>query len=451
MQFNRRTLTFAGLGLGFWSAPALSPALSKSKIGGGLAANTTDLIIDSDRDQTATLQRLIDEAANRKTTLTLPPGRFLVTTLELRPSLRIQGAGSNTTLASTGGGAMLVGDQADGLRIEGLTLDGQLKPLDAARAKGLITISRTTALRLTDVTMRDSLLNGIALTDCSGAVTACTITSTALAAIFSTDARGLEISNNAIAGSANNGILAWRTKVGDDGTIIAGNRIERISAAGGGTGQNGNGINVYRAGNVLVTGNRISDCAYTAVRGNAASNIQIIANNCQRLGEVALYAEFGFQGALIANNLVDTAATGVSVTNFNEGGRLAVIQGNLIRNLVRREQEPEDKRGDGIAVEADAVVTGNTIENAATSGIMIGWGRYMRDVTATSNLIRNARVGIGVTGDTGAGAVMITANMISGAKDGAIRAHKLGQPYGPDLALSRTENARVLIERNMAI
>ena len=39
---------------------------------------------------------------------------------------------------------------------------------------------------------------------------------------------------------------------------------------------------------------------------------------------------------MIANNLVDKAATGVSVTNFNEGGRLAVVQGNLIRNLFLR-------------------------------------------------------------------------------------------------------------------
>ena len=104
------------------------------------------------------------------------------------------------------------------------------------------------------------------------------------------------------------------------------------------------------------------------------------------------------------------------------------------------------------SVEADAVITGNTIENAATNGIMIGWGKYMRDVSATSNLIRNARVGIGVTGDVNAGAVMITANMISGSKDGAIRALKLGVPYGPELSLTtRTEIARVLIERNMAI
>jgi putative cofactor-binding repeat protein len=55
-----------------------------------------------------------------------------------------------------------------------------------------------------------------------------------------------------------------------------------------------------------------------------------------RLGEVGLYAEFAFEGAVIANNLVDEGATGISVTNFNEGGRLAVVQGNLIRNLFFR-------------------------------------------------------------------------------------------------------------------
>ncbi len=36
---------------------------------------------------------------------------------------------------------------------------------------------------------------------------------------------------------------------------------------------------------------------------------------------------------MIANNTVDGAAFGVSVCNFNEGGRLAVVQGNIIRNL----------------------------------------------------------------------------------------------------------------------
>jgi uncharacterized secreted repeat protein (TIGR03808 family) len=447
MSFHRRQLVAASLG--FAALPIAAGA--KSRTSERSAANSTDLIPDSDADQTDALQRLVDEAASRKLPLQLPAGRILIRTLNLRPGSRIAGAAGSTILAHAGNGAMLLADQADNLRLEGLTLDGALSPLDATRSQGLLTIRRTAAITLRDLDVRDSLINGIVLEQSGGRINSCTIASVGQAGIFSTDATGLEISQNAVTGAANNGILVWRSKQGDDGTIVSGNRVERIGAATGGSGQNGNGINVYRAGNVLVTGNRIADCAYSAIRGNAASNIQMVANNCQRLGEVALYAEFGFQGALIANNIVDIAATGISVTNFNEGGRLAVVQGNLIRNLFRREHEPEDKRGDGIAVEADAVITGNTIENAAASGIMIGWGKYMRDVSATSNLIRGARVGIGVTGDVNAGAVMIAANMISGSKDGAIRALKLGVPYGPDLSLTRTESTRVLIERNMAI
>ena len=65
------------------------------------------------------------------------------------------------------------------------------------------------------------------------------------------------------------------------------------------------------------------------MRGNASSDIQIIANSCARLGEVAIYAEFGFEGALIANNLVDSAATGIDgamYASLSQAGRDAVIE-----------------------------------------------------------------------------------------------------------------------------
>jgi uncharacterized secreted repeat protein (TIGR03808 family) len=210
---------------------------------------------------------------------------------------------------------------------------------------------------------------------------------------------------------------------------------------------------VFRSGGVLVSGNRISDCAYSAVRGNAASDMQIIANSCARLGEVALYAEFGFQGALIANNLVDRAATGISVTNFNDGGRLAIVQGNLLRNLFRREQEPEDKRGNGIAVEADTAVNGNVIENAPAAGIVIGWGAYMRQVTATGNLLRKVRVGILMSSDpTAAGGCLLANNMIAQAGDGGIRAMDgAGEPVGPDLARTQSGDARLSVSGNMVV
>ncbi|WP_204311159.1 right-handed parallel beta-helix repeat-containing protein, partial [Klebsiella michiganensis] len=87
------------------------------------------------------------------------------------------------------------------------------------------------------------------------------------------------------------GILVWRTLAGDDGTMVEGNRIEDIAARDGGSGQNGNAINVYRAGNVTVSGNKIRGCAFSAVRANGAANVAISNNNCSSLGETALYIE----------------------------------------------------------------------------------------------------------------------------------------------------------------
>ncbi len=86
---------------------------------------------------------------------------------------------------------------------------------------------------------------------------------------------------------------------------------------------------------------------------------------------------------MIAGNTVDGAAFGVSVCNFNEGGRIAVVQGNIIRNLIPKRPigtAPDDDAGIGIYVEADSAVTGNVIENAPSFGIVAGWGKYLRDV-----------------------------------------------------------------------
>ena len=186
--------------------------------------------------------------------------------------------------------------------------------------------------------------------------------------------------------------------------------INYASSGPGGSGQYGNAINAFRAGNVTVRGNRIRNCDYSAVRGNSASNIQITGNSVSDVREVALYSEFSFEGAVIANNTVDGAALGVSVCNFNEGGRIAVVQGNIIRNLLPKRPigtAPDDDAGIGIYVEADTSVSGNVIENAPAFGIIAGWGKYLRDVVITGNVIRNAFVGVGVSVMPGAGTALV--------------------------------------------
>jgi len=223
---------------------------------------------------------------------------------------------------------------------------------------------------------------------------------------------------------------------------VVDNRIDNIDNRSGGSGQYGNAVNVFRAANVIVRGNRIRNCAFSAVRGNAASNIQVEGNTITGMREVAIYAEFGFQGALIANNTIDGAAIGVVVTNFNEGGRLAVVQGNLVRNLLPKRPlgtDPGDGAGIGISVEADAAVTGNVVEGAPTAGIMLGFGHYLRDVAATGNVVRKADIGIAVSVVPGAGTALIANNVIAEARRGAIIGMARSKPVTGDLAKGGSE------------
>ena len=292
------------------------------------------------------------------------------------------------------------------------------------------------AVRIADCNVAGAGGNGITLERCGGEVTHSTITGAADNALFCNDSRGLRIAANSIAKSGNGGIRLWQSDKRADGGLIADNRIEDTAARSGGSGQNGNAINVFRAGNVIVRGNHIRNAAFSAIRGNAASNVQIIGNNCAALDEVAIYCEFGFEGAVIADNVIDGAETGISVTNFNEGGRLATVHGNIVRNL--RTKRPGEA-GIGIGVEADTVVSGNVVEGAPLAGISAGWGQYMRNVAITGNLVREAGFGVAVSVVAGAGIAVISGNLFAGTKGGAIVGMEWHKPVSGDLALSGAE------------
>ncbi len=343
-----------------------------------------------------------------------------------------------TTLVFGGGSTCVIALDAADIEMADLRIDGNQRPLDAALADGLISTIGCRNLKFTRLDITNSLANGLSLRTSSGAITDSQISECGNSGLFSLDAKGLDISHNDITAIGNNAIQVWRSNAEPDGTIVTANRISGIKARSGGSGENGNGVNVFRAGGVQVSGNRIVDCAFSAVRCNSGANCQIIANSCERLGEVALYAEFGFEGAIIANNVVDRAAQGISVTNYNEGGRLALVSGNLVRNLFTREGS-EDRRGIGIAVEADTVVSGNVVESAPIVGILAGWGRYLRDVVVSGNVVRKCAVGIGVSADSDAGTAVVSGNIIGAATDGALRAMDHDRATGPELVDGRVD------------
>ena len=401
-------------------------------------------------DQTKALQRAIDEAARAQVPLALPPGVYRTGMLRLQNGTQLVGVRGATRLVFTGGASMLQGEGAGHIGLTNITLDGGSIKLPDRR--GLVHCLGGRDIRITDCEITGSGGNAVWFENVSGDVSGNIITNTATTAIVSFDAQGLLVSRNTIQNTNDNGIEILRTVIGDDGTLVADNRIENIKAGPGGSGQYGNAINAFRAGNVTVRGNRIRNCDYSAVRGNSASNIQITGNSVSDVREVALYSEFSFEGAVIANNTVDGAALGVSVCNFNEGGRIAVVQGNIIRNLLPKRPigtAPDDDAGIGIYVEADTSVTGNVIENAPSFGIVAGWGKYLRDVVISGNVIRNAFVGVGVSVVPGAGTALVNNNMISETPRGAVVGLDHARAITPDLAAEGAQRfAQVVIGTN---
>lgn len=245
-------------------------------------------------DQTSALQAAIDRAAAKGEVLRLPAGTFRCGAIGLPSGARIAGVPGATRLLFTGGPAFLVASRAHGIILEGLVIDGASQPLDAKTADGLVALADCSDVSLRNVTVTGSLINGISLRRCSGTVTGCAVSKCGQTAIFSLDARDLVITSNRVEAIGSSGIQVWRTEIGEDGTLVAHNRVSHIEARDGGDGPNGNGINVFRAGSVQVLANRVSDCAFSAIRANSASNIQVIGNSCERLGEVAIYTEFAF-------------------------------------------------------------------------------------------------------------------------------------------------------------
>ncbi|MEM6710685.1 MAG: TIGR03808 family TAT-translocated repetitive protein [Pseudomonadota bacterium] len=423
-----------------------------SDLRGSLNASTIGVRPGVLDNQSALFQEAVDAAATHGQPLFLEAGDYLVSNIDLRSGVTIVGVPGRTRIRYAGDGHLFFASGVTDVRLQGLVIDGANRLL-ADYAPAIIHISTGANIAIEDCSILGSIKDGIVLDRVSGRVERTTISGARSAALVSNEAEGLAIRNNVVADCADNGILVHRWQNGRDGTLVTGNRISRIRAASGGTGPFGNAINFFRADDVIATGNIIDDCDFSAIRCNACSNVQVSNNTCTNLGEVAVFVEFSFQGAVVSNNIVDGAARGISVTNFNDGGRLGVVQGNLIRNLVSAARLPTDDpvQGIGIGVEADTTVIGNVVEDATYAGITVGWGPYLRNVIASQNIVRRAPMGVAVSVVDGVGQAVVSDNMFSGTPDGAVVGMRWLDRATGDLTQTRDVPAPLTVERNRSL
>lgn len=426
--------------------------LEKAAMRGSLDASDFGVRPGTLDDQSRVFQAMLDEADRRNQAVFLPPGNYPVSNLTLPKRVRLSGVPGATQIVYTGNGHLFGGEDCEMFSLEGVTIDGQNRWL-SDQTQGLIDLRRVGRVMIDQCDIIGSGKSGLTLERCGGRVERSHISGAQDYALYAVESTGLTVTGNMVEDCGNGGILIHRWQDGPDGSFVTHNRIARIGARRGGTGQYGNGINLFRASGVTVANNSVSDCAFSAIRANSASNMIAQGNSCLRSGETALYAEFAFEGAVIANNIVDGAANGISVVNFNQGGRLAIIQGNVVRHLSTEGPYPADAPGFGVGItaEADTSITGNTVEGAPRYGLHLGWGEFLRNITATGNMIRDCGTGIAVSVADGAGRAVISDNVIDAARKGAIVGYRWSEPATGDLArASASDWPNLTVERNAA-
>lgn len=409
------------------------PVITPVELRGSLDAGTLGMAPHAAGSQSSRFQSIVDKAAAAKVPVFLPPGDYRVSNIVLPAGAHITGVPGASRIVYDGGGFLFRAEGAEAVTLSNIAIDGANGWL-GDDAPALVHLRAVKTAIIDNCEIAGSRKSAVQTERCGGRIERSRLSGALSYGLYAIESTGLSITGNTVADCGDGGILVHRWTKGPDNTLIQGNRVERIRARSGGTGQYGNGINLFRADGALVSGNHVSDCAFSAIRANASSNVLVSGNQCLALGEMAIYAEFGFEGAMIAGNIVDGAANGIAVVNFNEGGRLATVSNNIVRNLTADgPYEAENGFGVGISAEADAVVSGNVVENVPKWGMLIGWGPYLRNVSAMGNIVRNAPVGIAVSVAEGAGAATIANNLFEATPGGAILGFQWNRPASGDL------------------
>ena len=210
------------------------------------------------RDQSVELQAAIDGAIRHGGYLILPPGLYVARGLSIKAPFCLQGVPGLSRIIFAGNGNLLSISDTHNVTLSGVAFDGARQPV----SDGLVLIDEIENLMIEQCEFRNSAANGLSVERSAGRIVHNTLAHAADAAIFAKNNRGLEIAHNHVHDMDDNGILIWQSEPREDNSIVSHNRIERIANNSGGSGQYGNGINVFRAGNVTVAHNRISRCTH---------------------------------------------------------------------------------------------------------------------------------------------------------------------------------------------
>jgi uncharacterized secreted repeat protein (TIGR03808 family) len=391
------------------------------------------------------LQTVFDYARSQNRPLFFQPGVYDSPTTTVLPSngsgrpLFVRAMPGSVALRFNGTNTFLRIEGQNQVHFDGITFDGQNRALSdyvSGRPALIAIASNAQEISFENCQVLNSPGIGAYVASSSGAVFRACYFGNHSVGIWSENAQ-IKALNNTIAGMQNNGIAIWRDTITGDSSTITGNFINGIDTVAGGTGQNGNGISVFRAVGVSITDNKIFSTKFSAIRCNGGGLHNVSNNNIYNTREAAIFIEapgagIDLTGCIVSNNSLDTVGGGILVANsgqFSDGvSRSVIVEGNRISNVMDNPipdpgYYPPSTIGNAIVVEQDCVVSGNLIDGAARVGIQAGINTAARALVVTGNLVRNAPIGIGVSNEAVANTgrtVVVSGNIVNGASLGGI-------------------------------
>jgi uncharacterized secreted repeat protein (TIGR03808 family) len=314
-MIDRRSFLYAG---GLTATAAAPFAMAAQATASQNPRNVADFGAEpnSDRDQTAALQKAIDELTKAGQPVLLPGGAFRIGPLKLPKNCAMMGIPGLTVLRANTPGKLLSGADLDMFHLSGIAFEGI-----QSKAPATFVSVADAAVSIGHCRFSGATIFSIELDNCSGAIAGVEIAETAATAIVARKASGFAVTGCRITSSSSGGI---------------------------------------------------------AISGAA--------------GDV--------KGFTIGQNHLEGCAN-------------------------------------GIVADGTGIVSGNIVSGSTLFGLKLGSAKSQGHILAQGNLIRDCRVGIGVSssGDD----IMVSLNRIAGAKDGAIRAFDGDRLVGPDLTRQSAE------------
>jgi hypothetical protein len=310
MTFDRRDFLSAGgliAGAALGGAamaggmPSQAQAASATIIG-GRSVGDFGVEPNSSKDQTAALQKAIDEISKSGHPVFIPGGSYLAGPVELPTTCTITGVSGKTAFRSEG--TVFTTQNLDAIALSGLSFSGSK---NAAKQPDIPRISFSGPpgpfgggwVSIQNCIFAVAPMPAISLSHCIGFVQSVSLAIEAVGyGILATDAVALTIAHCLVEGSGSAGIKVISKKHSQYGVTITGNHVR------------GCGIAIEVEGNAIVTGNQVAKSGFGLRLGGGGEGHILASNNLIRECEVGIGVAASGETILASLNLINAPKNG---------------------------------------------------------------------------------------------------------------------------------------------